>query len=74
MKKIKSIYGPEPCRSGEYPDCYMVGYGGVTHIAQRAHDLGTYHVVWFDIFSGNAVIASMNSVHVAIIHYEKETA
>lgn len=72
MKVIKSISGPEPLREGEYPDSYTVGNSGVTRIESREQNLGTYGIIWFDIFSGETIIASVNGLYVASIVYAQK--
>jgi len=71
MKKIKGVYGVEPRRDGELPDMYVVGYGGITTIAEREQNLGTYGIVWFDVFKGDVMITSMNAIHVSSVTYDE---
>lgn len=68
--KINAIWGQEPMREGEYPDCHMVGSNGVTRIERREENLGTYGLVWFDVFKGDEVAWSVNASFVASIRYE----
>lgn len=67
--KIKMVCGPEPRREGELPDAYLVGHGSVTSIETNEQNLGTYGIVWFNVFNGETLIASMNAMHVASVSY-----
>lgn len=71
MKKIKGVYGVEPRRDGELPDCYVVGYGGITNIIEREQNLGTYGIAWFDVFKGDDLVASQNAAHVSSVTYDE---
>lgn len=66
---IKGIWGAEPRREGEFPECHMVGSSGVTSIVRREENLGTYGIVWFDVLKDGAVACSMNAIHVASVQY-----
>lgn len=72
MKVIKGVFGAEPRREGEYPDCYIVGHSGVTLIVEREQNLGSYGILWFDVFKGDHLSVSMNAVHVSNITYTDE--
>lgn len=69
MARIKHICGAEPNREGEYPEIYIVGASPVRRIEAREQNLGTYGIMWFDVFSDDALIASMNASHVASVVY-----
>jgi hypothetical protein len=75
-KHIKLIAGFEPRREGEYPVLHMVGNGfagpikhTITRIETHEQNLGTYGILWFDIFDGDELLASMNALAVAEVHY-----
>ena len=74
-KTIILIAGAEPHREGEYPIVYAVGNSitrgaqPITRIERREENLGTYGVVWFDVFVGDDLRASMNALLVAEISY-----
>lgn len=68
--KINGIWGAEPMREGEFPDCHMVGRNGVTHIDRREENLGTYGLVWFDVFADDVLRWSLNASFVASIRYD----
>lgn len=72
MAKIKLIAGAEPHREGEYAEIYIVGHAPVTKIEAREQNLGTYGIMWFDVFNGETIIASMNALHVASVAYFTE--
>lgn len=66
---IRAIYGAEPHRDGEYPRCWMVGYDAVTKIERRDEFYGDHGLLWFDVYNGDRVVASMNARYVAeIVH------
>jgi hypothetical protein len=66
---ITGIWGAEPLREGEYPDSHMVGHSDVTRIVRRDENLGTYGIVWFDVFKGEDLAWSCNASFVASIRY-----
>lgn len=66
---IKSISGPEPHRSGEYPWAYLVGCDAVTSIHEETENLGTYGITWFVVKSGETLVAKMNAAHVVHVGY-----
>ncbi len=68
-KKIKSICGDEPRRDEEYPTCYVVGYGGITHIIEDEEVLGDYGIKWFCVYKGSSQLAKMNARYVAAVEY-----
>lgn len=78
---ITAIIGAEPQRYGEYPTIHIVGQksydpaGGdrfdVTRIECREQNLGTYGLVWFDVYDGDRLATSMQASAVAEVHYER---
>ena len=78
--RIKRIFGAEPPREGEYPTTYTVGenFGWsksiVTRIERREENFGTYGILWFDIFVGDVLLASMNAMAVSEVHYAEAEA
>lgn len=74
MAKIKSIYGPEPLRSGEWPVGHVVGFDGVTHIDEKDENLGTYGIHWFCVWAGDQEICRLNAVHVAQVDFVREVS
>lgn len=71
-RKIRAVYGQEPMREGEYPDSYSIGVSGVTRIECREQNLGTYGILWFDVFIGDYVAASLNGIHISSVVYAQE--
>ncbi|MFQ6184411.1 hypothetical protein ACLMJV_20995 [Sinorhizobium meliloti] len=71
MSKIKSIYGDEPRRDGEYPVAYCVGYSGITAITESTENLGDYGIHWFHVWTGDDEIARMNARYVAQVEFAK---
>lgn len=71
-QKIKLISGAEPRRDGEYPEVYLVGSALVTRIEVREQNMGTYGIMWFDVYGGETLIASMNAAHVVSVTYFPE--
>ena len=73
--RIKLIAGAEPARAGDYPTTYGVGFHSnkrlITRIERREENLGTYGILWFDIFAGDVLLASMNAMAVSEVHYAK---
>ena len=69
MNKIKSIFGQEPRRDGEYPEGFTVGYGGVSRIEYREDNFGPYGIGWFDVYHGDTLVSSMNATAVAVVNY-----
>jgi len=72
MSTIKCICGAEPRREGEVPEYYMVESHTVTRIEPREQNFGSYGILWFDVFKGDTLIASMNAMHVASVTYSIE--
>lgn len=66
---ITGIWGAEPMREGEYPDSHMVGYSDVTRIVRREEGLGTYAIIWFDVFKGEELAWSLNASFVSSVRY-----
>lgn len=76
-KRIRLIVGMEPGREGEYPSTYSVGtklrspaQHTITRIERREENLGTYGIVWFDVFAGDILLASMNALATSEICYD----
>ena len=73
---IKGIWGAEPMRKDEYQQCYIVGSPAmasnhmITRIACRHDNYGDHALGWYDIWSGETLIASMSARYVAEIHYQ----
>ena len=63
-------------RAGGEPSGYWVGYGfpKVTRIDVREADYGTYSIDWFEVYSDDILVASMNALHVAEVVYDSPTA
>lgn len=70
--KIKAIYGDEPKREGEYAWGFTIGHDGVTKIEHREDNYGDHGLLWFDVFKGDSLYASMGGRHVAVILYADE--
>lgn len=68
---IVGIWGAEPMRDQEDPEHHLVGRADVTRIERREENLGTYGIVWFDVFKGEALAWSMNASFVASIQYDE---
>lgn len=66
---IRAIYGPEPLRDQEFPRCWMVGSDAVTRIEKREDNYGDHGLLWFDVYEGDRLVASMSGRHVAEIIY-----
>jgi hypothetical protein len=71
MAEIRSIYGDEPGRSGEYPIAHVVGFDGVTSITETTENLGDYGIHWFHVWSGEHEVARMNARYVAQVDLAK---
>ena len=73
---IKAIWGMEPMREREYPQCYIIGHPAmsgtpvVTAIKRRDDYFGDHSISWYDIWSGEMLVASMSARAVAEIHYQ----
>lgn len=72
--KIEAIFGAEPRREGEIPQTAWVGHGGVDRIETREQNLGTYGILWFDVYSGDQLLESYNAIHIANVVYAKDNA
>jgi hypothetical protein len=84
-RRIVAIYGMEPQRADEYPTGHKVGQTSrwadgtvftVIRIERREENMGTYGLLWFDIFygDGDRVACSMQGTAVAEVHYERTGA
>lgn len=80
---IKALYGMEPLREGEFPTAHIVGSKThrpdappftVTRIERREENLGTYGLVWFDVYDGDRVACSMQATAVAEVYYQEPEA
>jgi hypothetical protein len=69
---ITSIYGREPHRGRKYPFDAIVGDKGITRIERREESLGEYGIIWFDVFKGDRLIKSINSLQISEIYYSNE--
>lgn len=69
---IRAIYGAEPQREGEYSRCWMVGFDAVTKIERREDNFGDHGLLWFDVYEGDRLVASMSGRHVAEIIYGED--
>jgi hypothetical protein len=65
---IKEIYGPISNEGVSFGA--RVGMLGVTRIERREENLGTYSIIWLDVFTGDHLDASFNALAVAEINYE----
>jgi hypothetical protein len=72
MNEIRSVYGPEPMRPGEFPIAHVVGFDGVTSITKIEENLGTYGIQWFCIWHGERETCRLNALHVAQVDFAKE--
>lgn len=82
--KIKGVFCPDPQRESEYGWSALVGFnfndarmGKVTRIERREENLGTYGIVWYDIFCTNNegeehLVASFNAQQVEVVTYFTE--
>ena len=79
-KKVLAIYGNEPPRADEFPTAHVVGSESwvqpgarlkVTSIVYREQNLGTYGIGWYDVFSDDVLMTSMNATAVAEVHYDR---
>jgi hypothetical protein len=75
--RIKLIAGMEPNRDGEWPTTFAIGNGfpgpvkhTITRIDRREQNMGTYGILWFDVFDGDALLASMNAMAVSEVQYD----
>jgi hypothetical protein len=71
-KKIIAIACPDPRRDGEYGNGARVGYSLVDRIEAREQNLGTYGILWFDVYSGDRLLESYNAVNVEVVIYEND--
>jgi hypothetical protein len=69
-RKITSVIGPEPMRTGEDPDFYSVGRNDVTKIDEWEQNLGSYAIIWFEVYTSKGLLAKMNAMHVAAVRYD----
>jgi hypothetical protein len=74
--RIKLIAGMEPNRDGEWPITFAIGNGfpgpvkhTITRIDRREQNMGTYGILWFDVFDGDTLLASMNAMAVSEVQY-----
>lgn len=67
---IKAVYGPAN-NEGDASFYARVGTVGVTRIEQREQNLGTYGIVWFDVFKGEHLDASFNALAVVDVYYKE---
>jgi hypothetical protein len=67
---ILAIFGHEPQREGESQSSAFVGNNGVTGIIPREQNLGSYGILWFDVFKGEHIAKSFNATAVAEIYYK----
>jgi hypothetical protein len=74
MKQIiRAVYGPAN-NEGDASLYARLGDLGVTRIERREENLGTYAIVWFDVFKGDHLDASFNALAVAGVYYEEPRA
>lgn len=82
-KKIKAIYGQEPQRDQKQATAHIVDKHSyavgerafmVEKIVPREQNLGTYGILWFDVYEVGVAdpIVSMNATAVAEVYYEQE--
>lgn len=67
--KIKSVIGPEPLRDQEAPGVFQVGYNGVTRIDEYEQNLGTYSIIWYEVYGEKGRLAKLNALHMAAVEY-----
>lgn len=72
-KSIRAVWGPWPSCPDEDPTGAAVGISGVTKIERREENLGTYGIVWFDVYVGNEVLRSLNALHIEQIEYDRSS-
>lgn len=65
--KIKGIYGPVV--EGDERVGATVGHNQVTQIEMREQDLGSYGIIWFDVFRGDKLWMSLNGMMTAQVDY-----
>jgi hypothetical protein len=70
-KIINAVYGPANS-DGDASFYGRIGHNGVTRIERREENLGTYGIVWFDVFKGEHLDASFNALAVADVYYSDE--
>ena len=76
-RRIKSLTGPEPLREGEYPLHVTPGWKlpgteyVVSRIELRIEHRGDHGIGWFDVYSGERVVASFNERFVAEVGYDQ---
>jgi hypothetical protein len=74
-QKIDRIFGFEPGRDGEYPQCFIVGekHGlkgyTVTSIEYYVTNFGDHGVGWYAVKCDDILLAEMNAKAVAEVHY-----
>ena len=49
-----------------------VGFKGVTSIEKGEENLGTYGIVWYEVYEGSRHSRSYNAQFVAEVHYEEK--
>jgi len=73
-KPIKGIWGHEPMREGEYPSAFIVGSPCgdflVTKVTFREDHYGDHGIGWFDVWSEETLIGSVNARAVSEVHYQ----
>lgn len=87
--KIKGVFCPDPPRGDEYGWSAYVGFtfndlrqGKVSKIERREENLGTYGIVWYDVFCSppdeagftdtEVLVASFNAAQVTVVTYFTE--
>lgn len=78
MNIIKSIFGIEPQRDGEYPLMYTVGDfdrgigATVTRIDRETENFGDHGVLWFHIYAGDELVSTVQGRAIAQVIYSRE--
>ena len=65
--KIEAVIKIKQRHECQEPLIAYVGVNGVTEIIKRSENCGTYVIEWFDIYVGDTVKQSINSLEVAAV-------
>lgn len=64
---IKGVYCPDSAYNEGI--AHIVGRHEVTKIERRDENLGTYGIIWYDVYRGEVRIASINAMCIEAITY-----
>jgi len=67
-REIKGVYGAIPYKDEDQVG-YIIGYDGVTKILRRVENLGTYGIIWYDVYKGDTLHASLTAMQISEITY-----